>query len=165
VAAVVAVAVLVALAGCSVRRVESGVFQSPKGYRVAIPGSAWAVAEKGGADLELRHRAEPLGMLAHAECQPRLASRGASALERNLLIGLRDRAVVERADAVLDGRPATRLVLDAAVPGSGRLRIEAWTMSDGRCVYDLVYAAAPERFQDTYPAFERFVSSFARQAR
>jgi hypothetical protein len=162
--ALVAAAVLGA--GCSVRRIENGVFHSAKGYRVAIPGSAWAVVESSDADLELRHRVAPAGILAHAECGSPLAGRPASALERNLFLGLRERTVVDRGEVTLAGRAATRVVLDAAPAAAADLvRIEAWTMSDGRCVYDLLYAAPPQRFVDVLAAFEGFVASFALETR
>jgi hypothetical protein len=153
-------------AGCSVRRIENGVYHSPKGYRVAIPGPTWATVDSSDADLELRHRAVPAGIVANAECGRGAGRWPASVLLRHLLVGLSDRTPIERADVVLDGHPATRVVLEAAASaGAERLRIEAWTMSDGRCVYDLLYAAPPDRFPDVYPAFERFVGSFELEAR
>jgi hypothetical protein len=165
-AALVLAAVVVLGAGCSVRRIEDGVFHSPKGYRVAIPGSAWTVVERTDADLELRHRALPAGMVAHAECGSALARRGSRLLERNLLLGLRERRVIERGDGTMDGQPATRLVLDAAAPPSpDPIRVEAWTMTDGRCVYDLVFAAPPSGFDPAHVSFARFVSSFRRDPR
>lgn len=164
-----AVAILAAVAlgaGCSVRRIDNGVYRSPKGYRVVIPGATWAIVESSEADLELRHRAVPAGIVANAECRRGLGQVPAPVLLRHLLVGLRDRTPIEHGDVVMDGHPATRVVLEAAPAADAeRLRIEAWTMSDGRCVYDLLYAAPPARFAEVYAAFERFVGSFELEPR
>ena len=62
VALAVGAAAACALGGCASGRIESGVYHSSKGYRVAIPGPEWTVREGGRADLELRHRASAAGM-------------------------------------------------------------------------------------------------------
>ena len=71
VALAVGAAAACALGGCASGRIESGVYHSSKGYRVALPGPEWTVREGGRADLELRHRASPAGMLANASCDGR----------------------------------------------------------------------------------------------
>lgn len=150
------------LAACSARQVSPGsVVHSDKGYRVAIPGEAWTPIEGGPADLQFRHRDGEAGILVVASCDSRQAARPAAALGRQLLVGLVDRVVLERQEVTLAGRPARRLLLDAAgEQGADRMRIEAWTLTDGRCVFDLVYAAPPARFSAWHGDFQRVVESF-----
>jgi hypothetical protein len=45
--------------------------------------------------------------------------------------------------------------------GGDRVRIESYTLKDERCVYDLLYVAAPGAFDDWRADFRRFVDSFA----
>jgi hypothetical protein len=162
--AALAVAAAVLGAGCSVPRVNDGIFRSAKGYRVAIPGADWSVVESSQADLELRHRGGAAGMLANAQCGGAIARRPPEILERHLLAGLRGRKVVERGEALLDGRPAMRAVLEGAADDRQEpLMIETYVMKNGPCVYDLVYAAAPARFAEGRGDFARFVESFALQ--
>lgn len=150
--------------GCAGRRLDDGLFRSPKGYRVAVPGPEWAVVEDSPADLELRHRDGRAGMAVHALCDEARARRPLGRLERQLLAGLRERAVLSREGISLGGLPARRAVLEAAAgPGGPRLRIETYTVSDGRCVWDLLYAAPADRFPAGRGAFQRFVDSFARE--
>lgn len=151
-----------ALAGCGARPLApGGVFQSEKGYRVAIPSDVWAVASGSEADLEIRHRSAPAGILVLASCDPRRAGRTFSVLRRQLLAGLTDREVLERDEVTLAGRPARRVVLEAAAEqGAERMRIEVWTMTDGRCVYDLAYAAPPAQFAAWQEDFARVLGSF-----
>ncbi|MGH7303603.1 MAG: hypothetical protein ACRELZ_09955, partial [Candidatus Rokuibacteriota bacterium] len=58
---------VLALTGCAGRRIENGVYHSPKGYRLSLPGSEWSVAKESKADLELRHQDGMAAMLVNAE--------------------------------------------------------------------------------------------------
>lgn len=149
------------VSGCAVKRIENGVYHSSRGYRVTIPGAEWAPFDESPADLELRHRGSPVGMAIHAVCEGAAPRRGTDALARQLLIGLRDRAVIERGSIEIAGRPASRAVLDGRLEGSTtRVRMETLVMADGRCVYDFLYAAPPATFDATHADFTRFVDSF-----
>jgi hypothetical protein len=158
------VAVLALTAGCAGRGIEHGVFHSPKGYRATLPGDAWSVVDDTRADLELRHATGRAGMAVYATCDPGVARRPGPALQRALLAGLRDRSIVERGDAVVNGRTASRVVAQGrtAVDG-GIVRVEALTFVDGGCVVDLLYAAPVDAFAAWAPDFARFAESFARE--
>ena len=147
--------------GCAGRRIEDGLFRSPKGYRVQLPGPDWVAAASGRADLELRHPGGGAAMMVHAVCGP-AARRPPDVLERHLLLGLRERRVLEHGPATVGGLPARHLLLDAvAPPDPTPVRIEVHVVIGPECVYDLVYAAAPDRFARHRPAYRRLVSSFA----
>lgn len=151
------------LAGCAGGRIESGVYHSSKGYRVALPGPEWSVAEDGGADLELRHRAAPAGMLANASCDGRAAA-GLDALARHLVMGFRDRATLERDEVEVNGRPAAHTVLEGRLGShAAPVRVETYVLKDARCVYDFAYAAPPASFETWRAEFRRFLESFAKE--
>lgn len=149
------------LVGCAGRRISDGVYHSSKGYRVRIPGPDWSVVEASRADLELRHRGGGAGMLVNADCAGNAARRSPGVLTRQLVIGLRDRTVVARDEIAVDGRPGTRTVLEARGAQTGPVfRIETLTVADARCVYDLIYAAPVDLFDDHHGDFDRLVGSF-----
>lgn len=153
---------LLVVAGCSARRIERGLYHSDKGYRVRIPGPAWEVVRESRGDLELRHESGAAGIVVNASCDPRLARRPLEILERQLLAGVSARRVLERGEVSLDGRVARRVLVEGtADPGLGAQRIEAYVLSDGRCVYDLIYAASPDRFGAWRDDFGALVWSFA----
>lgn len=154
-------AVALALAsGCGGRHIEQGVFSSPKGYRATLPGPDWAVVESSRADLELRHRGAAAGMLVNATCTGSGPRRAPEALSRTLLLGLRDRRVIERGEATVGGRPAAHAVLEARGKPEGPLvRVETLTFVHGGCVYDLAYAASGAAFAALRKDFERFAAS------
>ena len=102
-------------------------------------------------------------MLANAQCDDRgTEGRSAGLLLRQLLIGIRDRATIEQEEVSLNGQRAVRRVLDGRVSGDGApTRIEAYVLSEGRCVYDFVYVAPPASFDTWRGEFRAFVESFA----
>jgi hypothetical protein len=161
-AALVTAVAFAILAGCAGRRLHDGVYRSEHGFRVTIPGPAWAVVNGSRAELELRRADGAAGMLAHATCRPDTARRDFNLLERHLLLGLRDRATLEEGELDLAGHRAAHLVVEGRPrDAEGRMRIESYVLKDARCVYDLLYVAAPDEFEGGRADFRRFVQSFA----
>jgi len=157
-----AAALVLLLGACAGRRIVDGVYRAPSGYRVTVPGSAWEVSPESRADLELRHRTAPVGMLANAVCDPAVARRGWDVLAQHLLIGMRDREVVEAGETPVNGRMAAHRVLEGRMRQTDdRVRVESYTLKGDRCVYDLLYVAAPAAFDTWRSDFRRFVESFA----
>jgi hypothetical protein len=159
----VAAAALV-LGGCATAHVERGVFRAPTLFRVVVPGPEWEVATANGSELELRHRGTRSGMLANAECGAEPARRELALLARRLFVGLRARAMLQNGAATVGGLPAAHAVMEAQVTGEDeRMRVEAYVVKDGRCVYDLVYVAPADAFEARRGDFQRFVESFAKE--
>ena len=150
-----------AVAGCAGKHIEHGIFYSPKGYRITIPGNGWMVTPDSQADLELRGLEGRVGMLINAVCDADTSRSSLPILERHLLAGLRDRSVATAEDVTLAGRPARHAVVDGRLRDEREaLRVELYVMRDGRCVYDFLYAAPPASFGAARPEFERFVGTF-----
>jgi hypothetical protein len=159
--AAMVVAVSLTLGACAGRRIVDGIYRAPTGYQVRLPGAAWVVAEDSRADLELRHRTETAGMLVNAACDPVVARRDPDVLARHLAFGLRDRTVVEAGEIPVNGRVASHRVLEGRMrPSDERVRVESYTLTSERCVYDLLYVAEPSAFDTWRDDFRRFVDSF-----
>jgi len=156
-AATLLVAVL--SAGCSASRIENGVFYSPKGYRLSLPGNGWAVLPGGAAELELRRKNPDGGMLADATCDGAAAGRPLAVLTRHLTFGLVHRETVETVQSVVRGRQAERTVLRGSVDGAD-VAVEAVVLKGRRCVYDFVYVAPAAAFESGRGDFQAFVESF-----
>ena len=161
-AVALAAVVALTLGACAGRRIVDGVYRGPAGYQVTVPGPAWAVADESRADLELRHRTAPAGMLVNAACDPDVVRRRGDVLARHLLLGVRDRVVAEADEVPVHGRVASHRLLEGRMRQSDqRVRIESYTLKGDRCVYDLLYVAAPAAFEAWRGDFRRFVESFA----
>lgn len=162
--AAVALVAAVGFASCATAtRIEGGVFRAPSGYRVTLPGAEWdVITEDAKADLQLLHRDGRAAMLAHGACGGGAARRSFDVLTRHVLVGLRDRTVVDEGPRQVNGRTAAHTVVDARMRQSEeRVRVESYVVKDERCVYDLLFVAAPEVFGARRPAFQSFVDSFS----
>jgi hypothetical protein len=161
-ALITTVAIVTALAGCAGRHLDNGVYRSEHGYRVTVPGSGWTVVEPSQADLELRRADGRAGMLVAATCRRATARQRYADLGRHLLLGLRERETLEEHETSLAGRHGVHVVVEGRMRDSSeRVRIESYTVKDGRCVYDLLYVAPPATFESSREDFARFVRSFA----
>jgi len=150
-----------ALAGCAGRRIVEGVYHSNNGYRVRIPGADWKVVDQSKAELELRHRDSAAGMVVNAVCDGKVSRRSAGVLRTQLLAGLRERKMIEKREVSLNGRAGTRTVLEAQTVEPGpRFLIDTVTITDARCVYDMIYAAPVDAPVDHHAAFDQLVGSF-----
>jgi hypothetical protein len=152
--------VAVLSAGCSASRIENGVFYSPKGYKLSLPGNGWAVLPGGAAELELQRKNPNGGMLADATCDGPTASRPLPVLTRHLTFGLGQRETVEAVQSEVGGRPAERTVVRGRVDGAD-VAVEAVVLKGKRCVYDFVYVAPADAFEAGRGDFHAFVESFA----
>ena len=160
-ALVTTVAMVTALGGCA-GRLANGVYHSEHGYRVVVPRSGWTVVDDSQADLELRRLDGRAGMLAAATCRRATARRRDADLRRHLLLGLRERETLEEGPTSVAGLPGVHVVVEGRMRNSDdRIRIEAYTLKDDRCVYDLLYVAPPASFASSRTDFARFVASFA----
>jgi hypothetical protein len=100
-------------------------------------------------------------MLVNGLCDPAVARRGPEVLARHLLLGLRDRVEIEHGEVPVNGRVAAHRLLEGRMRQSDeRIRVESYTLRGERCVYDLLFVAAPEAFDAGRDDFRRFVESF-----
>jgi hypothetical protein len=160
---VAGLALVAAAAGCATaRRIEGGVYHAPSGYRIALPaGAEWRLVEDSPADLELRHPSRA-AILAAGTCGERPSRAPDSVLLRRMLFGLRERRVIEGGEVLVGGARGARAVVEGiAEDGGARMRVEAYVLRHGACVYDFLYAAPPDGFERWRPAFGRLVESFA----
>jgi hypothetical protein len=148
------------LAGCSTSRIEQGVFYSPKGYHVTLPGDGWAVLPGGAAELELQRKNPAGGILADATCDGKTAGRPLPVLARHLTFGLGQRETVESVQNDAGGRQTERTVVRGTMDGT-EVMVEAVVVKDERCVYDFVYVAPASAFEAGRGDFQAFVASFA----
>ena len=101
-------------------------------------------------------------MLAAATCGSATSRRRLADLERQLLLGLRERETLEESETSLAGRRGVHVVVEGRMRDSAeRVRIESYAVTDGRCVYDLLYVSPPASFESSRGDFARFVGSFA----
>lgn len=160
--AAIAALVTIVSSGCAGQRIEHGLFHSEKGYRLVLPEGDWIVVRGSDADLEIRRRSEPVGILVNAACGAEGSRASLSVLARHVLFGLRDRSTTTAERVQLSGLPAWHSVVDGHLDATGgTMRLEHYVARNDRCVYDFLYAAPPESFERWRSDFGRLVSTFA----
>jgi hypothetical protein len=151
----------IAATGCAGARIVDGVYQSPKGYRFALPSDGWTLTRATRADIEITHGPEPGGIVVNATCRDVPSRATLDVLARHLLIGLRDRTIVSVEDISLNGKVARHAVLEGRLAsGEDPVRVELYVVRDDRCVYDFLYAAPTASFDDLRARFHDVVRSF-----
>lgn len=152
------------LAGCGATRIENGVYHSPNGYQLSLPGPGWTVKRGGRAELELERRSPEGGMLADATCDGKTAGQPLSVLARHLTFGLGHRETVETVESQMGGWKAERTVVRGTADGAP-VAVEAVVLKGERCVVDFVYVAPADAFEAGRGDFQAFVGSFTETAR
>jgi hypothetical protein len=126
-------------------------------FRIGALPPGWTRVDSDG-DLALRNGRTGAILLADARCGEKTdAPLGVHA--NTLLIGFTDRRVVEEGPVAISGREGHGQIVDAKLDGVP-VRIESIVVLKERCLYDLVYAAPPARFEEGRDAFRRLVDGF-----
>ena len=152
------------LAGCSMSRIENGMFYSAKGYQVRLPGAGWQIDADRTADLALRRDTPPGGMLADATCEGKTLDYSLPLLARHLTFGLRNRVTVAQSRDVVRGRPAEHAVVRGTADGTD-VMVEAVVVKTAGCIHDFLYVAQPSGFDAGRADFKAFVESFEENPR
>ena len=154
------IGVVLVLVGCAGRQTPDAEYRSAKGFRVVLPGQDWRVVGESRADLELRHRGAPAGIVVNASCDSRLVGRSVEALRLEILAGFSDREVAVRDAVAVAGREAAHRGVEGQAGVTGeRVRVELFVLKGDRCVYDLLYAAPPVDFARGQADFQRLVGT------
>ena len=149
------------VAACAGKRIEHGVFHSPKGYQVMLPVGDWKVVHDSRADLELRHGSDRVAMAVNASCDDRRPHGSLGVLARHLLVGLRDRSTITAERTSVNRTVAEHGIVEGRLGDAGdSMRVEVYVMRDARCLYDFVYAAPPTDFARWEATFRQLVDTF-----
>ncbi|UJR82757.1 Hypothetical protein I5071_48220 [Sandaracinus amylolyticus] len=146
---------------CGGPTLQSGVFRDAEAhYRIGDLGPGWSRLSVAGQN-DLAWHNESLGAIVqlNATCDP---SRDVplTALTNHLLIGFREREIVEQEFVSMDAREALRTHAVATLDGVPRELLFVVLKKDD-CVYDFALITPPGTpFSGAQPAFEHFVSGF-----
>lgn len=126
-------------------------------YRVVLPGGSWRPLEVEGADVAMgQGEKAAFAILSPSKIDKALPL---EVLRLNLLLEVKNKKILYKGSAVLDGQPALHTILEGTVEGD-KVRIESYVAAKGGLVYDLVYWAGPAYFQAFQGDFEGVVKSF-----
>jgi len=152
-----------ALSACAAGSVRDGTYRDPQNrFTVSLPPARWQPVSLDGAGLAFRAPALGAGIGLRADCHSP-ESGPLPAVARHLFFGLIDKqieahefvsvadahGVRTRLNARLDDRPVT---------------VDGVTVRRGPCLYDFVFVAPPEHFENARPDFDAFLRSWTPSA-
>jgi hypothetical protein len=129
-------------------------------YRMGALPAEWRVVHQQSAAIGFYSAELGAVIEANASCRDDAEATPLEALTRLLLIGYTDRNVRSQEKVPLDQREALRTQLDAKLDGVP-MSLDLLVMKRNGCIFDLSYAAPPDRFDRGSNDFQRFVSGFA----
>ena len=151
---------LLGTAACTAGSVRDGTYRDAHDrFSVRVPPARWQLAPLDGATLAFRAPDLDAGMGLRADCDNPEPGPLPS-VARHLFFGLANTWIeanerLTRADASL-----VRTRLHARLDGRP-VEVDAVTMRSGSCLYDFMYVAPPERFEEGRPDFDAFVRSWS----
>lgn len=153
---------LVAALGCGAGPGLVGDVYRGDGFAFAVeaPGSGWQPLEASPAALAYRHEAANAQIMVHARCGKDGDDVPLQALHAHLFLQFTDRVVHVQETVPFDGREALHTELTASLDGVPR-RYDVWVLKKDGCVYDLLYMAPEESFEQGRGAFAALVDNFA----
>ena len=140
---------------------SAGVYRHREhGYRLGAPRGAqgtWERIEVEGATLAFRGPGAATAIV-KSRCGRPVAA--VQLMARHLLIGLAERELLEARPVALSGRSGWLQVVDTR-DGDGPVRLKTVTLVEASCSYDLVLAAARERYAAVEADFDAWWQGFA----
>jgi hypothetical protein len=129
-------------------------------YRMGALPPTWRVVHQESAAIGF-YSSDVGGVIeANASCRDDAEATPLESLTRLLLIGYTERNIRSQEKVPLDQREALRTQVDAKLDGVP-VTMELLVMKRNGCIFDLSYAAPPERFARGMGDFSRFVDGFA----
>lgn len=150
-----ALTVLVAVGmhlGCTTAHLVDNRYQDEHvGYTIGQPGAGWVQMRLEKANVAWHHPDLAAGMFLNSTCGG-VQDAPLIALSNELLIGSTEREIVQQEVMPWSNREALETVVTCKLDGVARKRILFVIKKDG-CVYDLVYDASPEHFDEGLAAY------------
>ncbi|RPJ54534.1 MAG: hypothetical protein EHM24_31655 [Acidobacteria bacterium] len=150
---------LSAISACAVGSIREGVYRDPHDrFTVRVPPDRWQPASLDGATLAFRAPELDAGMALLVECDSPEPGRLPS-VARHLFFGLADKRIDHRETVPLADAKGVRTRLRARLDDRP-VEVDGITIRRGECLYDFLYVAPPDRFDDGRPDFDTFVKSW-----
>jgi len=128
-------------------------------YKVGALPDGWRLVHQEGAAVGFFSEAVGGVIEANATCRDDADAAPLKALTRQLLIGYTERAIEKQEVVPLDAREALRTRVNAKLDGVP-MTLELYVMKRDGCIFDLSYAAPPDKFGRGSAAFTEFVDGF-----
>ena len=128
-------------------------------FRVPPAPSEWRAIDVSHASVAYRDPSSDGIVMVNGRCDRDGEDVPLSALTAHLFMRFSDRETQKEEVFPFDGREAMRTEASAKLDGVPR-KFLVWVMKKDRCVYDLIYFAAPEHFDQGSARFDTWAQGF-----
>ena len=132
---------------------------SHRNYVVPAPVGEWSRVRPGGADKAWFNQALSASIYFDSNCKERFEDGTLPDLLTHLTFGMVQDEPLREDSMTLDGRDALLRVYDGQLDGV-EVRVGAVVTKKNMCLYDGLYIAPPNRFDDGWGQFVEMVSGF-----
>ena len=150
---------LVALCGCDMPEVKNHIlFDAQKTFHIAIPDKPWRIVEM-DKDYVLIARKNSTASIGLFWTEKDHINTPTDVVAEHLFLGLEKRKEIKTSNETIDNLPAKRTIVDITTEGVS-FRICSYTWTKDSMVYDCVYCARKDEFEEHLNVFEETVRSF-----
>ena len=123
-----------------------------------LPGGWERVKVKGG-DLVFQNAGLNSTITINSDCDGKKVKYNLPVLSESLLIGINEKELEGREQAVVDGESALYSIYTGSFDNVP-IKIATLVFKKGTCIYDFTYASSPDNFDTGYRDFRAFTSQF-----
>lgn len=127
-------------------------------YKISAPSNEWKLVESGGADYAWYHSKIGGTIYIDSNCDKQFDDRSLQDSMKSIFSGISS-SKPQVTSVILDGREAIFAQSAGELDGV-EVQLAIFVMSKNHCLYDFVYIANPETFQQGLQDFNRTVYSF-----
>jgi len=152
-------AALLTVSGCATGTIRDGLYRDPQGrFTVRVPPARWQAVSLDGAALSFRAPDLDAGIVLRVDCNGP-ESGPLPSVARHLFFGLQDKRVEGRERIAVSNASGVRTRLRARLDDRP-VEVDGVTVRRGACLYDFVYVAPPQRFEEGRADFDAFIESW-----
>ena len=145
--------------GCAQLQVKDGILSPPhKNYTVNIPGKGWEMIKVGKEDIALWHK-QYHAMIAFISSDIENKKYSLEMLNSQLFIGMKNKKILLNESMLVDNQEAMHTILICEI-NNHTLKIESYVVKIGNRIYDLVYWAPFDSFDNAREDFVSIINSF-----
>ena len=140
-------------------KLEGRVYRSANtSYEIGELGDKWRRINIEGGDLAFLNDKLGATITVNSTCKKKM-NYSLEALSESLLIGIKDKQLVERNKLTINNEKALSSIYTGKLDGVP-LKLNAVVFKKDDCIYDFTYASSPGNFDSGFSDFEEFISKF-----
>ena len=127
-------------------------------YEIGKLSDKWKRIDVKGGDLAFWDEAIQAAITVNSTCNIK-ANYSLKALSNSLLIGIRDKQMVEEKEITISSEKALESIYLAKMDNDS-VKLCAVVMRNDTCIYDFTYTSSPDKFDSGFSEFKDFLSQF-----